>query len=166
MALIWRASPSPAMPRDWRRVPRTDVAAAASRVPEAARGLAVVASEVKFLASQTAMATVDTSEQNCLPIRCVASYKMHPSACGSTQSRFGGEMAQRCEAHDGSCGKFLCQFHAIVVDRAVSIVEIDRCSRTRLHRCDGRRKSQSPGSRRSQATAHRARRRREADGTA
>lgn len=34
-------------------------------------------------------------------------------------------MAQRCEAHDGSCGKFLCQFHAAMVDRAVSIVEID-----------------------------------------
>src|SRR6187399_1873483 len=52
-------------------------------------------------------------------------YKIHPWICRLSQFGFRGEPTQACESHDGLCRKFLRQFHAALVGRAVGVVEID-----------------------------------------
>ena len=52
-------------------------------------------------------------------------YKIRSSICRLSQSRFGGELTQPRESHDGLRSKFLRQFHAALVGRAVGVVEID-----------------------------------------
>lgn len=44
---------------------------------------------------------------------------------GSPQSRFGGEMTKSREPHNGLSGKFLREFHAVLVGGAVRVLKID-----------------------------------------
>src|SRR4051812_28659762 len=51
--------------------------------------------------------------------------ELAPEARGSSPPRFGGELTQSREAHDGVRGKFLRQFHAALIGGAIGVVEID-----------------------------------------
>ncbi len=55
--------------------------------------------------------------KTCLCLRMVAATR--PLA------RFRGEMPQSCESYDGSLRKPLRKFHCVLIDRSISIVEID-----------------------------------------
>jgi hypothetical protein len=59
------------------------------------------------------------------PSDAAVGYKIHPSISRLSQSRFGGELTQPRESHDGLRCKCLRQFHTALVGRAVGAVEID-----------------------------------------